>query len=184
MKKLVFFTLLILSFSNVSGQLLLNMQLGPQVPMNSAFRANYSTGFGLSASGKYAVSSSRLYGLTAATGRWGAKNPYLESIDGRYGMNSFYLGREDYFNEDRLRVFSIAEAGLLFLRFKGDNVDEEASSTIFLGVNAGAGVLYELKERLYLQASGKLNINYSSNLFGGWFSFLGVNVGVAYRIGG
>lgn len=188
MKKLIFFCCIYLLANSMNAQIMLGFNLGPQLPQNSNFKTNYKTGFGISASGKYAVSDSRLYGLTVSYAGWGPKSPAAILYDYRVSATTFALGREDYFNDDRLRLYSIVEGALMFQNLKSSRPDFETQSSNFIGVNVGAGLLFQVQDRLYVSAAARLHVNYGIsefNLYYGtrWFSYIGMNFGVVYRLG-
>ncbi len=180
MRKIQILLVVVLAFLalNVNAQINIGATIGAQLPMGS-FGDGYKTGFGFNAVGKYMLKENMAVGLNLGYSAFGS------DVDGVSSSMMPITGLFEYhFGSGALKPYVGADLGMYRFGYKmemeimGEKISESGSE-MYLGFAPTGGILYGMSDKLSLCANLKYNYVMSE---GDAATFLGINVGIVYKI--
>lgn len=183
MKKIAFclsFLCALLAFQ-AQAQFSVGATVGPQIPLGE-FGEGFGVGFGFNLQGKYAINEQLNTGLNIGYNSFGASDSDIDASTSITPITGFieYV----FASSGKIKPFVSADLGIYSIRTRvnvdfGFGSNSVSASRSFFGLAPAAGVLYGLNDAFSLNGGLKLHAIFSE---GESTSFLGINVGVIYRI--
>jgi hypothetical protein len=175
MKKIRLLLLALLGFIaiTVQGQILGGITIGPQIPMGD-LSDGFKVGFGFHVVGKYMLKENMAVGLNLGYSKFGSD---YEGVSCSFMPITGLF--EYHFGTGNIKPYVGADLGLYNVGAKVKYMGISSSdSEIHLGFAPTGGVLYGLTDLLSLCGNLKYNLVFQDETS----SFLGINVGVIYKI--